>query len=65
MQKAVRGGANNHYSRYSFSSKLKQMNPEERSKLYFTAKLASKVAKEIEESCYELLKMAKRLTALV
>lgn len=48
----------------AFSSKLKQMNPEERSKLYFTAKLASKVAKEIEESCYELLKNGEEIDGL-
>lgn len=39
-----------------FSSRLIQMNPSERSKLYFTAQLAKKVAKEIEDSCFELLK---------
>lgn len=47
-----------------FSTKLKQMNPSERAKLYFTAKLASRVAKEIEESCFELLKSGEVIDGL-
>ncbi len=47
-----------------FSSSLIQMNPSERSKLYFTAKLAQKVAKEIEDSCFELLKNGEEIDGL-
>lgn len=47
-----------------FSSSLIQMNPSERSKLFFTAKLAQKVAKEIEDSCFELLKNGEEIDGL-
>lgn len=47
-----------------FSSSLIQMNPSERSKLYFTAKLAQKVAKEIEASCFELLKSGEEIEGI-